>query len=73
MEDLIDHGAGVLIHRKPGDVVQAGEPILDLLYNHDRSVRDAIGLASSAIDVSDAPPPIQPLVLGSVGSVRPRS
>jgi hypothetical protein len=60
----------VVIHKKPGDRVEEGELVLELLYNHDRGVADALSLASEAAAVADLPPPPRPLV---VGSVRPRS
>jgi pyrimidine-nucleoside phosphorylase len=66
VEDRIDHGAGILIHRTPGEPVQAGDPVMELLYNDDRGVDDAVALASGALEVADAPPPVRPLLLESV-------
>jgi thymidine phosphorylase len=68
VDDRIDHGAGVLIHRRPGEAVQAGEAVLELLFNDDRGIEEAIALASQALEVADAPPPMRPLVLDSVRS-----
>jgi thymidine phosphorylase len=68
VDDRIDHGAGVLIHRMPGDAVRAGDPVLELLYNDERGLDEAIGLASGALGVADAPPPMRSLVLDSVRS-----
>jgi pyrimidine-nucleoside phosphorylase len=70
VEDRIDHGAGVLIQRKPGDQVKEGEVVLELLYNDDRGVADALALASAALEIGDAPPPAPDLVREWV---RPRS
>ncbi len=33
MEDVIDHGVGLMCMRKVGDAVEAGEPLLLVLYN----------------------------------------
>jgi thymidine phosphorylase len=66
-DQRIDHGAGVWIARRPGEAVRAGEPVLELLYNDDRRLADAMTLASDAIRVGEAPPPATPLVLGVVG------
>lgn len=66
VEDRIDHGAGVLLHRKPGEAVEAGEPVLELLYNDERGLEEAIDLAVRSFDVTDAPPETGPLVLGAV-------
>ena len=66
LEDRIDHGAGILIHRKPGEPVSAGEPILELLYNDDRGLDEAATLARRAITVAERAPAVRPLVLGAV-------
>ncbi|MGH9350415.1 MAG: thymidine phosphorylase [Vicinamibacterales bacterium] len=66
LEDRIDHGAGVLIHRRPGEAVRAGEPVLELLYNDDRGLDEAIERARHAFAVADTPPETPPLVLDSV-------
>ena len=63
----IDHGAGVWLARRPGEAVRAGEPVLELLYNDDSNLAEALTLARRAIAVGDAPPPAAPLVLGVVG------
>jgi pyrimidine-nucleoside phosphorylase len=66
VEDRIDHGAGIVLHRKPGDQVRAGEPILDLLYNQNSGLPDATALAAEAITISAEAPPVRSLVLGTV-------
>jgi pyrimidine-nucleoside phosphorylase len=66
VEDRIDHGAGVLIVRRPGEPVRAGETVLELLYNDDRGLAQAQALAAEAIGISDAPPDLRPLVLDSI-------
>jgi pyrimidine-nucleoside phosphorylase len=66
IEDRIDHGTGILIAKKPGERVRAGEPILELLYNDDRGLADASALAHAAIRLSSEPPVLRPLVLGAV-------
>ena len=66
IEDRIDHGAGVLIARKPGERVRAGETILDLLYNDGHGLAEASALAHAAIRLSAEPPAARPLVLGTV-------
>ena len=66
IEDSIDYGAGVLISRKPGEWVSAGETILQLLYNDDRGLAEATSLANAAITLAGTPPSLRPLVLGDV-------
>jgi pyrimidine-nucleoside phosphorylase len=66
IEDSIDYGAGVLISKKPGEQVSAGETILELLYNDDRGVGEAFSLAQAAISIASVPPAPRPLILGVV-------
>jgi pyrimidine-nucleoside phosphorylase len=66
VEDQIDHGAGVMIARRPGDAVKAGDPVIELLYNDERGVADATALARDAFTISDEPPALRPLILGVV-------
>jgi pyrimidine-nucleoside phosphorylase len=66
VDDVIDHGAGVLISRRPAEAVRAGEPVLELLYNDERGVDEAAALAASAYTITDTPPALRPLILGVV-------
>ncbi len=66
IEDRIDHGAGVLIAKKPGESVRIGDTIMELLYNDDRGLADASALAHAAVRLSAAPVAPRPLVLGTV-------
>lgn len=44
-DSVIDHAAGIVLHKKIGDYVQTGEPILTLHTNRDNgeAVREALG------------------------------
>jgi len=64
--DTIDHGAGVLVTRARGAAVKAGDTVLELLYNDDRSLNQALMLARDAVTIGDAPPALRPLILGVV-------
>ena len=66
MDDRIDYGAGVLAVKKPGEKVAAGEIVLELLYNEERGLDEAVSLAQSAVSVSDTRPASRPLILGVV-------
>ena len=66
VEDRVDHGAGVIIAKKPGDAVRAGDTVLELLYNDARGLAQAIAFAEQAIHVAPDPPALKPLVLGRV-------
>lgn len=56
----------MLIAKKPGAPVTAGDTILELLYNDDRGLAEAVALAQEAIHLSPQPPELPPLVLGVV-------
>ena len=45
--DTIDPGAGIVIRKKPGAAVAPGEPILELRYNDDRRLAEALRLAEA--------------------------
>ncbi len=64
--DTIDPAAGIILHKRPGDPVAAGEAVLDLYYNADRRVDEASALAATAMEVGSAPPATQPLILDHV-------
>jgi pyrimidine-nucleoside phosphorylase len=66
IEDHIDHGAGVLVAKKPGEQVRAEDTVLELLYNDERGLEEASALAREAIHIAVAPPALRPLVLGVV-------
>jgi pyrimidine-nucleoside phosphorylase len=68
LEDRIDHGAGVMISKKPGEHVSAGDTILELLYNDDRGLAEATNLVNAAVTLADTPPSLRPLVLGTTSS-----
>lgn len=54
-EDLIDHGVGMIIHRKVGDKVQPGDPLFTIHANSARSLQNARSQVLSAFEWSDAP------------------
>ena len=66
VEDQIDRGAGVLLAKKPGEQVRAGETIVELLYNDERGLENAVSLVRGAIRLSAQPPVLPPLVHGVV-------
>jgi len=48
--------------------VAAGEPIVELHYNDDRRLSEAIRLVESALAIEAAPPPGRALILDHVTS-----
>ena len=64
--DPIDLAAGVLLHKKPGHRISAGDPIMDLLYNDPGRLAPAQHLAQQATVIGDKAPADAPLVIGWV-------
>jgi pyrimidine-nucleoside phosphorylase len=62
--DPVDLSAGVVLHKKPGEAVSAGEPILELRYNDPGRLQAALQLASQSTVIGDKAPPEAPLVIG---------
>jgi pyrimidine-nucleoside phosphorylase len=62
--DSVDLSAGILLHKKPGDPISAGEPIMELRYNDESRLQNALGLATQAAVIGDQAPPDAPLVIG---------
>lgn len=61
----INMAAGIIVRRKSGDAVAAGDPILEL-HHDDASLDDAVALATRAIAVGPDRPPPTTLVLDHV-------
>ncbi len=62
VDATVDPAAGIMLHRKPGDPVVKGEAIMDLHYNDDRRLGEAVRLAEASIEVGPEPPRPVPLV-----------
>jgi len=65
-DDAVDLSAGILLHKKPGETVAAGEDVMELRYNDPSRLEAAVALAMQALVVGDLAPTPQPLVLGWV-------
>jgi thymidine phosphorylase len=65
-EDTVSAGAGVLLHRRPGDPVRAGDVLCELRSDDAARLPAAIDTVRDAITIADAPPPDAPLVLERV-------
>jgi len=63
--DRIDPAAGILLHRKVGEPVAAGDVIAELRFNdtHAAAVPAALDLLAGAVAIGPEPPPPSPLVL----------
>ena len=65
-EDPVQAGAGVEIHRKPGDPVRKGEPILTLLTDTPDRFERAKEALAGGIQIGDAAPSPTPVVLDRI-------
>jgi pyrimidine-nucleoside phosphorylase len=65
-DDAVDAAAGLLLHKKPGEAVSSGEPIMELRYNNVADLDIAVELATYAAVIGDEAPPEAPLVIGWV-------
>jgi pyrimidine-nucleoside phosphorylase len=61
-EDDIDPTVGLVFHRKRGDDVEAGEPILEIHYNDHSDVEACRERLSRSIEVVDGPVDERPLI-----------
>jgi len=64
--DAVDLSAGILLHKKPGEPVQAGDNLMELRYNDPSRLEAAMALAEQALVIGEAAPAPLPLVLGWV-------
>jgi pyrimidine-nucleoside phosphorylase len=62
VDSAIDPAVGLILHKKVGDPVSAGEPLATLHVNDPGRVEDAVEVVRSAIQVGAAAPPPQPLI-----------
>jgi pyrimidine-nucleoside phosphorylase len=66
VDDLVDPAVGAMVMARPGDRLEKGSPILELHYRHESDLGPALDLARRAIQISDAPPSVLPLVIEEV-------
>ena len=64
-EDPVDFAVGVIVPTKPGDVVQAGQPLATVLHRG-LATDQAVARVRAAIRIGDAPVAPSPLVLATL-------
>jgi pyrimidine-nucleoside phosphorylase len=64
--DSIDHAVGVIVHRKVGDSMQAGEPLFTIHANDKMKLASAGKRLLAAVEWSDLPVEPLPLSYGVV-------
>lgn len=65
-EDPIDFSAGIVLHKKVGDAVQAGEPLATFYTASDERFSQAEALFQQAVQIRPECPPLKPLVYARV-------
>jgi thymidine phosphorylase len=65
-EDPVEFGAGVILHRKPGETVRAGDPLYEVRGDDPTRFGAALEAAAQAVRVSQTPPPEVPLLIERV-------
>ncbi|HET9895138.1 MAG TPA: thymidine phosphorylase [Streptosporangiaceae bacterium] len=66
-EDSVSAGAGVICLAKPGERVEAGQPLLELRADDPDRFGAALGALSSGIEIGPEPPVIGPAVIERIG------
>jgi thymidine phosphorylase len=62
----VDAAVGIMVLRKPGEELRAGDPVLDLYYRDRSRLEDAMELVHQAIQIGDQRPVSLPLMAGMV-------
>jgi pyrimidine-nucleoside phosphorylase len=66
VDDVVDPAVGAMVMAHPGDLVSKGDPIVELHYRREPELRAAVEVISRAIEISDAPPAVLPLIVEEV-------
>ncbi|GGL91529.1 MULTISPECIES: thymidine phosphorylase [Micromonospora] len=62
-EDPVVAAAGVVLHKRPGEAVRAGEPLYELRADDAGRIPAALAEAAEAVRISATAPPVAPLVI----------
>ena len=66
-EDPIDHAVGILVHAKPGDVVDAGQALAHVHARDRARAESAAAEVLAAYEIADGPVERPPLLLETIG------
>ena len=66
-EDRIDHGVSLEFHKRIGDRVEKGEPLVTIHYNAESKLHGAKKLLESAFIFADNAPPVSPQIRQIIG------
>jgi pyrimidine-nucleoside phosphorylase len=68
--DRIDPAVGITVRARPGDALEAGEPVLELHYRDEARLAAAIPVAERSIAIGDRAPAEAPLIIDVIGATR---
>ncbi|MET8229989.1 thymidine phosphorylase [Micromonospora sp. NPDC005298] len=66
-EDPVSVPAGVVLHRRPGDAVRAGDPLYELRAEDAARIPAALAEAARAVRIAPSAPSATPLVIERIG------
>jgi len=66
-EDSVDPAVGIVLHKRVGDRVDAGEPLVTIYYNDESKAQRARNLLEQSCEIGVAPPAKRPLVHRIIG------
>jgi pyrimidine-nucleoside phosphorylase len=67
-EDSVDPSVGIVLHKKVGDAVSAGEELATIYYNSEARAARAKARIEESYEIADSPAPVKrPLVLRIIG------
>jgi thymidine phosphorylase len=66
-EHPVSAAAGVVLHRKPGDPVRAGDPLYELRADDPARLPAGLAAARDAVVIEPAPRPPVPLIIDRIG------
>jgi pyrimidine-nucleoside phosphorylase len=67
-EEAVDPAVGLVLEKKVGDAVKAGEPLCTVHYNSDTRLAECVALLEESFQIGPAAPPAQPLVRKIIGA-----
>jgi thymidine phosphorylase len=67
VDGTIDPGAGIRVTAMPGEWLDKGQTVVELLHNAAPNIEVARALATQAIEIGDSAPTIRPIVLERIG------
>lgn len=62
-DDIIDHSAGIIINKKPGDYVKEGDVIFTLYTNNESAITPVEKICTDCVSFGENPPPETDMVL----------